>query len=242
MTHVVAGYPSIAGTVQLVKVMEKVGVDFIEIQIPFSDPIADGPLIMKANDIALMNGMNTEKAFVLVEQLSKKVKIPLLIMGYYNTVFQYGVKKFCEKARKVGARAVIIPDIPVDEEEKEHFIRYCNRCKCPAIRVLSPTSTDERIAINLQVASEFVYCTAVAGTTGVRNELNQNTQNFLKRIKTHTDLPLAVGFGISKPEHVKMLVGYADIAVVGSAVIQIIEEKGIDAVGNYLRSLLEKPL
>lgn len=239
MTHVVAGYPSLQETEKLVLEMEKAGVDFIEIQIPFSDPIADGPTIMRANDRALANKVTTIDTLQLMQRLVKKVQIPLLFMGYYNSLLHYGTKIFCRDAQKAGAQGLIIPDMPIDEEEHEHFIAHCSKYDLAPIRVLSPTSTDERIAANIEVAQGFIYCTAVSGTTGIRNTLDTQTYQFLKKMKQVTDLPLAVGFGISKPEHIQALIGLADIAVVGSAVIQEIETNGVRGVQGYIESLTQ---
>jgi tryptophan synthase alpha chain len=239
MTHVVAGYPSLEKTEQLVLKMEKAGVDFVEIQIPFSDPIADGPVIMTANDKALENKVTISDALQLMQKLAVQVDIPLLFMGYYNSVFQYGTEKFCHDAKKAGAQGLIIPDIPLDEEIHEHFLKYCKKYDLLAIRVLSPTSTHDRILKNLQAAQGFIYCTAVSGTTGVREKLNTQTQHFLEKMKQMTNLPLGVGFGISEPEHIKALIGFADFAVVGSAVIQKIEQKGIKEIDSYLESLVQ---
>jgi len=239
MTHVVAGYPSLEETEELVLLMEKAGVDFIEIQIPFSDPIADGPTIMKANDKALENKVTIEDVLSLMQRLTKKVEIPLLFMGYYNSIFHYGVEKFCKKAKKVGAQGLIIPDIPLDEETHEHFVRYSNENNLCNIRVLSPTSTDTRITANIKIAKGFVYCTAISGTTGTRSQLDPQTSKFLQKMRKSTNLPLAVGFGISSPEHIKALIGFADIAVVGSAVIQKIEQTGVNSVKSYIRLLVK---
>ncbi len=237
MTHVVAGYPSLQDTERLVVEMEKVGVDFVEIQIPFSDPIADGPTIMKANDTALKNKVTITDALQLMERLTKKVSIPLLFMGYYNSVYRYGVEQFCTDAAQAGARGLIIPDIPMDEEDHEHFIAYCRKYGLAPIRVLSPTSTESRIIDNVQVAQDFIYCTAIAGTTGARTTLDNSTRQFLNKMKAITDVSLAVGFGISHPDHLRALIGSADIAVVGSAVIQKIEECGVDGATSYLQTL-----
>jgi tryptophan synthase alpha chain len=239
MTHVVAGYPSLDETEQLIEQMESAGVDSIEIQIPFSDPIADGPTIMKANDIALGNKVTVYDCLKLMSRVSKKVSIPLLFMGYYNSVFKYGVERFCRDAKEAGAQGVIIPDIPIDEEEHEQFITHCNTYDLFPIRVLSPTSTIERIASNIKVSKGFIYCTAISGTTGMRSSIDDQTQQFLRRMRKATDVPLAVGFGISRPEHIQSLIGLADIAVVGSAVIQKIEQGGVKSVSQYLELLVE---
>jgi tryptophan synthase alpha subunit len=138
------------------------------------------------------------------------------------------VEEFCKKAKQVGALGLIIPDIPIDEEPYEQFLHFCKKYNLNSIRVLSPTSSDERIEQNLAVAEGFVYCTAISGITGARNELHSQTKSFLQKMRSKTDLPLAVGFGISKPEHIEALVGFADIAVVGSAVIKEVERGGVD--------------
>jgi tryptophan synthase alpha chain len=239
MTHVVAGYPSIAETIQIVKEMERAGVDLIEIQIPFSDPLADGPVIMAANDHALAQGMITEKAFDLMQTLSTKVKIPLLFMGYFNTVFHYGTKQFCQQAAAAGAQGLIIPDVPYDEEGHEGFIAACKKVGLAQIRVLSPTSTPERIKANCQIAQSFIYCTAHAGITGTKSELSPATKKYLASVRRHTNLPLAVGFGISQPAQVKALIGSADIAVIGSAVIQEIAQNGVGSVHAFVSKLVK---
>lgn len=239
MTHVVAGYPTMRDTEAIVVDMELAGADFVEIQIPFSDPLADGETIMRANDVALTHGVTTQDVFDLVERLRSKVRIPLLLMGYYNSVYQYGVEKFCSRAKKVGIQGLIIPDIPIDEEQNERFIASCQKYKLVTIRVLSPTSTIERIKLNMAVASGFVYCTAVAGTTGGDNVVDVKTRKLLGNVRSVSTLPIAVGFGISKPSHIKSLIGVADIAVVGSAIIRLIEKKGVGEIEKYVASLVE---
>jgi tryptophan synthase alpha chain len=239
MTHVVAGFPTLADTEKIVRAMERGGADFVEIQIPFSDPLADGETIMRANDVALSSGVVIEDVLGLMDRLTKKVQIPLLFMGYYNSVHHYGVEQFCKRASEVGAQGLIVPDVPVDEEGYEHFIQSCKAMNLENIRVLSPTSTEERIVLNMKVASGFVYCTAVAGTTGGKSVVNDQTMSLLKTVKSMSDLPVAVGFGISEPRHVASLVGLADIAVVGSAIIKLIEQSGVRAVEQYVRSLVD---
>ena len=224
MTHIVIGYPSLDVTIPMVKTMEKAGADFIELQIPFSDPIADGPTIMKACDDSLKSGTNVTDCFSVMETLAKKVSIPLLFMGYYNTLFSYGVEKFIKKAKKAGCSGLIIPDIPPEEEKTEKFIDYCSKYDIHHIRVVSPASTEERIKKNAKIANGFVYCISRFGTTGSQSTLDPRLQSYLRRAKKHIKLPLAVGFGISKRKHIKALKGYAEIAVVGSAIINLIEK------------------
>jgi tryptophan synthase alpha chain len=240
MTHVVIGFPSVEATIQLVKEMAASGVDFIELQIPFSDPLADGPTIMHANDIALAGGITREDCFRVMEELSAAVDIPLLFMGYYQTVFRTGVEEFCRRARAAGAQGLIIPDIPIDEEGYEHFLRACKKHKLCPVRLFSPTSTEERIKLNAAVQSGFVYCTSRSGTTGANNEIDPSLVEYLNTVRKYIHVPIAVGFGISKPEHVAALVGQADIAVVGSAVIDLIEKQGVAAVPQYIKHLLSQ--
>lgn len=240
MTHVVVGFPNLEATVTLVESMAKAGVDFIELQIPFSDPLADGPTIMRANDISLSQGTSIQDCFDVMKKLSARIDIPLLFMGYYQSVFHVGVEEFCRKAKAAGAQGLIIPDMPVDEEGNEHFIQACEKHKLNHIRLLSPNSTVERIKLNAKVQNGFVYCTSRSGTTGANHELDTSIVQYIKTVKKYFHIPIAVGFGISKPEHVKALIGQADIAVVGSAIIEVIEKDGLENVPVYIRKLLSK--
>ncbi len=240
MTHVVAGYPSLHATADLIKSMEKAGVDFIEIQIPFSDPAADGPVIMEANDISLRAGTTVDDCFQLVRTISKKTSIPLLFMSYYNILFHRGVDAFCREAQEAGITGLIVPDMPIDEESYEHLIRAANTYKLHFIPVVSPTSTDDRLALYTRFKEGFVYCTARAGTTGVREDVELKLAQYLKKVRHHIPIPLAVGFGISKPEHLGMLKGHANIAVIGSAVIAQVRSKGTKSIEAYVRKFVQE--
>lgn len=232
MTHVVVGYPTLPETEKLVELMIRIGVDMVELQIPFSDPLADGPTIMKACETSLENGTKVKDAFDLASRLSKKVEIPLLFMAYFNTVFQYHTKKFCQDAKKAGISGLIVPDMPLEEEEQEHFTAYCEQFKLHNIRVISPASTDDRLKKNAKVAGGFVYATARQGITGVKSALDPQLINFLARVKKEFKIPIAVGFGISKTEHLKALKPFAEMAVIGSAVID-----KISSGQNYLKDV-----
>lgn len=241
MTHVVIGYPSLSKTISIVKVMDKAGVDFIELQIPFSDPLADGPTIMKACERALLNGTKVKDAFSVVQKLSKKVSIPLLFMAYYNTVYKYGTEKFCCDAKRVGISAIIVPDMPLEEEKCEHFMSYCYKYNLKNLRVISPVSTNERLMKNAKVADGFVYFTARQGITGAKDALDPNLIRNLKKIRKYFPIPIAVGFGISKKKHLQELKPYADITIVGSAIIDMInkyEESDLENnVGDFIKKL-----
>ena len=240
MTHVVVGYPTLEQTISLVKAMEKAGSDFVELQIPFSDPLADGTTIMRACEKALASGIQVKDAFATAKILAKQVSIPLVFMAYYNTIFQYGVSRFCKDAKEVGVSGLIIPDMPLEEEEREHFIKNCTKNLLHHIRVISPASTLKRLIKNAAVARGFVYCTARQGITGAKDTLDSSMESYLKMVKKYFSIPLAVGFGISKKEHIQAISPYADIVVVGSAFIDIINQSKNDVekdVERFIKSL-----
>lgn len=221
MTHVVVGYPTLKATAELVSLMDKVGIDFIELQIPFSDPLADGPTIMKACEESLRSGIKVQHAFALAKKLSSKVSAPLLSMAYYNTVFKYGVEKFCQDAKQAGISGLIVPDLPIEENENEKFFEACEKNDLIHIQVISPASNTERLLKNKKVAKGFVYATARQGITDAKKGLDPKIAGYLKEVKSVFDIPLAVGFGISSRVRVDMIKDYADVAVVGSAVLDI---------------------
>ena len=236
MTHVVIGYPSLHETKNIVLEMAKNGADIIELQILFSDPLADGPTIMKACENALENGTTVADAFKIMKELSQQVSVPLLFMCYYNTVFTFGVEKFIKTAKDAGCEGLIVPDMPIEEEKYEHFYAYCKKYNLPAIFVVSPITTNQRLDQINKLATGFVYAAARQGITGARNELDSSTIAFLERVKKQISLPVAVGFGIANHEQIKQLEGHANIAVVGSAVINKINEK--KGVSDFIRSLV----
>lgn len=239
MTHIVAGYPDMKKCEKIAVCMAKSGVSFIEIQIPFSDPIADGPTIMAANEKALSNGTTPEDCFKLIKRLKRKIKIPILIMSYFNILFNYGVEKFCEKAGKSGVYGLIIPDIPIDEEKHEHYLGACKKNKIHPIQVISPITTETRLKKLGEVASGFVYCISTAGTTGERKKLNPELENYLKRVRKTIKLPLALGFGISNRDQVMEASRHADIVVIGSKIINLYNEtRKIEEIKKFLERIL----
>ena len=239
MTHVIVGYPTVSETKKIVKIMAETGVDFVELQIPFSDPLADGPTIMQACEKSLENGTKVKDAFTLMTELSQEVEIPLLFMAYYNTVFRYGVEKFCEEAAIAGASGLIVPDMPIDEEDQEHFYEYCKKYNLHVIHVVSPASTDNRLRKNADLATGFVYATARQGTTGVKGQLDDSVTEYLHKLQTYFSIPVAVGFGISSKTQIDMLTGHVDIAVLGSALINVINNSEQDEVEKNVKSFLE---
>ncbi len=241
MTHVVVGYPSLDVTKKLVITMEQAGVDFVELQIPFSDPLADGPTIMRACEESLEAGTKVKDAFGIAWELSQQVHIPLLFMGYYNTVFKYGVEQFCKDSKEAGISGLIIPDVPLEEEEREHFLARCKKYDLYAIRVISPASTFDRLQKNAKYAEGFVYCTARQGTTDAKKRLDLKLERYLQQVKKTFSVPVAVGFGISSNERVDLIRSHADIAVVGSALIDVINNSSSDRieeeVSGFIHSL-----
>jgi tryptophan synthase alpha subunit len=233
MTHIVAGYPTIEECEKIAVAMSNSGVDFIEIQIPFSDPVADGPVIMAANQIALNNGVKVADCFMLMKNLTKKTKEisakrKFLFMTYFNILFKFGVEKFCKEAKKCGCYGLIVPDMPIDEEKNEHYLKYCKKYRINPIQVVSPLTSEERLKIISKHAKGFIYCVSRYGITGVSNALNNRLKQYLAKVKRVTSLPLAVGFGISNHEQIKAVHKYAEIAVVGSKFIEIIKaSKGL---------------
>lgn len=240
MTHIVVGYPSLEATISLVRIMARTGVNIVELQIPFSDPLADGPTIMKACDEALSNGVKVKDAFVIMQHLSSEVSMPLLFMTYYNTVFKYGTEKFCADAKRAGAEGLIVPDVPIEEEGQEHFIYFCKKYNLANIRVVSPISTVDRLKKNAKIANGFLYCTARQGITGARNTLDKNIIGYLKEVRSLFSIPIAVGFGLSKRQHFEALKSYADIGVVGSAIIDIIDRSQPKAIEKNVASFINE--
>jgi tryptophan synthase alpha chain len=225
MTHIVAGYPTLPESKLLAQTMIESGVSYIEIQIPFSDPIADGKTIMDANKKALENGITPDDAFELMKDLSEKAQpkgVKLLFMSYYNILFKYGLEKFCKKAASIGCYGLIIPDITIDEEPHEHYLAICKKHNLHPIQVISPITPEKRLKGIAKHASGFVYCVATTGTTGARAEISQNLEGYIGKVRKHIpNIPLALGFGISSRSHVKQALAHADIAVIGSEIINI---------------------
>lgn len=243
MTHIVLGYPNLDESVRLVHAMIEAGVDFIELQIPFSDPLGDGPTIMHANHAALTGGMTVDKAFETMTMLADGSGIPLLFMTYYQIVFRRGAQKFCEEAARAGAAGLIIPDVPVDEEGHEHFFAAARSAGLVPMKFLSMVSTDIRVRRVLEFG-DFLYFFGQKGTTGARSTLHEDLEKNFRRVKAIQNVPIAVGFGISKTEHIKELRQLGvDVAVIGSAVLNIYHEapqgEGAGRVREYVRGLVE---
>lgn len=225
---ITAGDPSLEVTEQLVYEMEKAGADLIELGIPFSDPTAEGPVIQAANIRALSGGVTTDKVFEMVERIRKRSQVPLVFMTYANVVFSYGIERFVKRSAEVGMDGLILPDIPY--EEKEEFDEVCRKYGLDLISLIAPTSHD-RIRMVAKEAQGFVYCVSSLGVTGTRSEITTDVDAMVKLVKEVSDIPVAVGFGISNPETAKKMAEVSDGAIVGSAIVKLCAKYGEDCVG-----------
>ena len=234
---ITCGDPDLETTAAVVREAVKNGADLIELGIPFSDPTAEGPVIQGANIRALAGGVTTDKIFDLVRGLRTDVKIPLVFMTYANVVFSYGAEKFISTCRDIGIDGIILPDLPY--EERDEFEPVCQKYGIALIPLIAPTSKN-RIAMIAKAAEGFIYVVSSLGVTGERKEITTDIGSIVKVIRENTSLPCAVGFGISTPEQAKKMSALSDGAIVGSAIIKIIEKYGKDAapyVGEYVRSM-----
>jgi len=215
--------------------MVEAGVDLMELQIPFSEPMADGPVILKANQQALENGSTVKKCFEFAEKVSREFPIPFLFMSYANILYKYGMEAFSDRMARMDLKGVIFPDLP--PEEGGDYIRAMQKNNLSPIYIFSPETSDDRLAYLSRFASGFVYCLARKGVTGKDTVFSEDLSAYLSRCRNATSLPLAVGFGVKDKADVSYLEGRADIAVIGSQTIRIVEEKGVTATGEFIRSL-----
>ncbi|MCP3874646.1 MAG: tryptophan synthase subunit alpha [Desulfobacteraceae bacterium] len=236
MTHIVMGYPSFEASYDIVKQMVEAGVDLMELQIPFSEPMADGPVILKANQKAIENGSSVQKCFEFAQKVSSEFTIPFLFMSYANVLFKYGMERFSDKMDQINLKGAIVPDLP--PEEGADYIKAMKKNNLSPIYIFSPETSDERLEYISSYASGFVYCLARKGVTGKDTAFSDDLATYLSRCRKATDLPLAVGFGVKEKADIDYLKGKADIAVIGSQTIRIVEEKGAGAAGEFIRSII----
>ena len=235
MTHIVLGYPSFEDCFRIIEAMVEAGVDLMELQIPFSDPIADGPVILRANHEVLRGGVTVQQCLDFAGKVTASFNIPFLIMSYYNIFFKYGVERFVSEMARRNLRDVIIPDLP-PEEGKEH-LRAMKTHQLSHIFIFSPTTSDIRMRYIASLASGFIYCVARKGVTGANTSFSKELGRYISRCRKATTLPLAVGFGVKKTSDINYLKGKADIAVIGTQALRIMEEKGISGISNFIRAL-----
>ena len=235
MTHIVLGYPSFDDSIRIVDAMVASGVDLIELQIPFSEPMADGPVILHANQKALAAGSTVERCFDVAAELAKKhPSVPLLFMSYYNIAFSRGAENFAADTKRAGLCGAIIPDLP--HEEGDAFFETMKAAGLEPVFLFSPNTSDARMQEIATRGSGFIYCIARKGVTGAQTEFS-GLDEYLARCRKATQLPLALGFGVKSEKDVRELIGKVDIAVVGSQTIKVIDAEGVEAVGPFIASL-----
>lgn len=237
IAFVTGGDPDIETTEMLIPQIAEAGADLIEIGIPFSDPVAEGIVIQEADMRALEAGVTTDKLFDMVKRIRDKVSVPLVFMTYMNPVYTYGKKKFMERCAECGIDGVIIPDVPF--EEKDEVREECLAHKITLISMIAPTSK-QRIEKIAKEAKGFLYCVSSLGVTGVRSEIETDIEEMISHVKNVSDIPCAVGFGISTPEQAQQMASVSDGAIVGSAIVKLVAEYGRDCaapVYNYVKEM-----
>ncbi len=235
MTHIVLGYPSFRDSLGIIEAMVDAGVDLMELQIPFSEPVADGPVIVRANQKALANGATVRRCLDITREVTRSFDIPFLIMSYYNILFRYGVEQFVATMSENGLKGSIIPDLP--PEEGREYLKAVQKHDLSPILIFSPTTSESRMKLIASFARGFIYCVARRGVTGAHTSLSWELVSYLGRCRKASPLPLALGFGIRERKDIDFIKAKADIAVIGSRTIEIVEERGIDSVGDFIRSL-----
>ena len=235
MTHIVMGYPNFDDSLRVVEAMVEAGVDVMELQIPFSEPMADGPVILHANQLALEAGSTVERCMEFGEEVAKRFDIPFLIMTYYNILFKYGVERFAERMAAAGLVGAIVPDLP--PEEAGDYLAAVKQNALAAIFIYSPSTSDERMRLIDESAEGFIYCVARKGVTGADTTFSEDLNEYLARCRSATKLPLALGFGVKDAADVKMLKGQADLAVIGTQTIRVMDEQGVGAVKGFIEGL-----
>ena len=231
------GDPDLETTGKLVRAAVKNGADLIELGIPFSDPTAEGPVIQGANIRALRGGVTTDKIFDFVRELRKEISIPLVFMTYANVVFSYDAEAFISNCKKAGIDGLILPDLPF--EEKQEFFPLCKQYDVALMSMIAPTS-DNRISMIAREAEGFLYIVSSLGVTGTRSKITTDLSSIVKAVRENTDIPCAIGFGISTPEQAKKMSEIADGVIVGSAIVKIIEKYGKDSipyVADYVKEM-----
>ncbi len=224
ITYLTAGDPDLQATEAIVLEMARRGVDMVELGVPFSDPVADGPVIQAASKRALERDVTLEDVLKLAGRLRSRVRIPLLLMSYYNPIFSYGLSKIIDSASCSGVDGVIIPDLPL--EESEAFSRDLKKAGIHLICFLAPTSSDQRIKETVERAGGFIYCVSVAGVTGARDDIPAQAHTLLEKVSSMTEVPLALGFGISSPEQVQSIGKHGSAVIIGSAIMKLVEQGG----------------
>ncbi len=235
MTHIVLGYPNFEASMDIVESMVAAGIDLMELQIPFSEPIADGPVILQANQQALAAGATVRRCLDFGREAAARFDIPFLFMSYYNILYKYGVGRFAAEIKDSGLQGAIVPDLP--PEEGTEYLQAMQDHNLNPIFIFSPTTPPSRLDYLASCARGFVYCVARKGVTGKETNFSEQLEGYLMRCRRATNLPLAVGFGVKDRQDVDFLRGKADIAVIGSQTIRIFDQLGSTAVKDFIAGL-----
>ena len=232
-----AGHPNLEDTVPILKKLQAAGVDMVEIGLPFSDPLADGPTIQESSTKALRNGMITEKLFSQLENIREHIDIPLVLMGYFNPMMQYGIEKFCQRCEAIGIDGLIIPDLPVDVYHEEYKTLF-DAHGLYNMFLITPQTPEERIRYIDEVSNGFIYMVSSASVTGAKNTFGQTQTDYFDRIaKMGLSTPTVVGFGISNAETYTAATTHSKGAIIGSAFIQFLENEGVDKINQFISSI-----
>ncbi len=224
VTYVTAGDPDLPRTAGILRALDRAGADVLEVGVPFSDPLADGPVIQRATERALAAGTTLSQVLDLLEGLRPELRAPVVVFSYANPILRFGAERFADRARTAGVDGVLVLDLPI--EEADEFRNMLAARGIDTILLLSPTTTDERLRKAAALGSGFLYAISRLGVTGARDQIAAGAQEMVQRIRRVSDLPVALGFGISKPEHVREVGRWADAAVVGSALVSVIADAG----------------
>lgn len=235
MTHIVLGYPSLTACEEIILQMVSEGVDLIELQIPFLEPMADGPVILNANQQAIESGITVNQCFEFAGRMASQFDIPFLFMTYANILYRYGMARFSDHMHEKNIKGTIVPDLP--PEKGKSYLSAMEKHGHHPILLYSPETSVERMQYLNRFAKGFVYCVARKGVTGEDTRFSSDLDSYLQTCRETADLPIAVGFGVKEKRDMDYLTGKADIAVIGSQVIRIIEERGISAVSRFISQL-----
>jgi tryptophan synthase alpha chain len=236
MAHVVCGYPSFEDNLKELEIMAEAGVDIVELQFPFSEPSADGPLFVHANEQSLKSGTTVEQCFELMTEVSARFPFKVLMMGYYNTAFKMGEELFIQRLKAAGGVGFILPDLPIEESESLH--KLAEEAGIEPVILMTPTSTDKRLAKLGAASRGMVYAVARKGVTGSKTNMGDDVLVLINRCREHTDVPIGVGFGISSKQDMDFLRGHADMAIIGTAALKVWEESGADGLRGFFKDLM----
>ena len=232
-----AGFPNLGDTIPILKKLQTAGVDMVEIGLPFSDPLADGPIIQASSTQALHNGMTTEKLFSQLEGIRKHIEIPLVLMGYFNPMMQYGIEKFCSRCETIGIDGIIIPDLPVDVYH-ENYKALFDKHGLYNMFLITPQTSEARIKYIDKVSNGFIYMVSSASVTGAKSTFGNTQTEYFKRIATlKLKTPTVIGFGISDQETYKIACDQSRGAIIGSAFIEFLKKEGEEKIGSFIKSI-----